>query len=94
MFLRNAGIYLQVHTALQSRRPTPTSPKGFVMWGLDTGTTTYKSDRLCDAFLTEVVFLFFKIYLNKPEFLSYHGIIRQVKLSLKFQEVSCTLIRR
>jgi hypothetical protein len=26
MFLRNVGIYLQVHTALVSRRPTQTSP--------------------------------------------------------------------
>jgi hypothetical protein len=30
MFLRNAGIYLQVHTALQPRRPTRTSSS---QWG-------------------------------------------------------------
>jgi hypothetical protein len=35
MFLRNVGIYLQVHTALQPRRSTSTTGRLFMKFGMN-----------------------------------------------------------
>jgi hypothetical protein len=80
MFLRNVGICLQVHTALQPRRPTPT------YWVVRTKGRTFDKENICRILLVVGVSCYLrstKVSLSVLMVLSFYMIFLPVK-TIKF----------